>query len=340
MKKADANLMKEINLNNVRQAMKLVETATKPQLASLTNLSVVTVNSLVKELQELGELFEDDTVPSNGGRPALTYKYNYDHSLALVIYIKENDGQELISATVVNLRNESLDKKDVILSVFQRKRMYQMIEQLVGLYPSIKVIGIGIPGQAVNGEIMVSSHRELMGVRLIEELETQFKLPVMVENDVNAAIFGYAMNQDLEEDQCMLGIYLPQSYPPGMGIYLNGKIFRGKNGMSGEVKYLPLGLDWAGEMDPKLFIDGICRLIQTVNIVLAPDRVVIYQDIVDPETLQAAWKAFNREHWMPSDPDLIWEQTFQQDFESGLRKLTLQELEPAQNRSASHSPWN
>lgn len=66
MKKANANLIKEINLNNVRQAMKRVETATKPQLAALTKLSVVTVNSLVKELHDLGEIFEDETVPSNG----------------------------------------------------------------------------------------------------------------------------------------------------------------------------------------------------------------------------------------------------------------------------------
>ena len=36
MKIANANLMKEININNVRQVMKQVETAT-PQLASLTN---------------------------------------------------------------------------------------------------------------------------------------------------------------------------------------------------------------------------------------------------------------------------------------------------------------
>lgn len=108
MKKADANLMKEINLNMVRQMMKRVETATKPQLASLTKLSVVTINSLVKELRELGEIFEDETAPSSGGRPALTYRYNYDFSLALVIYMKENLGQELVSATVVNLENQIL----------------------------------------------------------------------------------------------------------------------------------------------------------------------------------------------------------------------------------------
>nr|WP_263638970.1 hypothetical protein [Paenibacillus faecis] len=35
------------------------------------------------------EIFKDKTAPSSGGRPALTYRYNYDFSLALVIYMKE-----------------------------------------------------------------------------------------------------------------------------------------------------------------------------------------------------------------------------------------------------------
>lgn len=74
--------MKEINLNNVRQVMKRMETATKPQLAAMTKLSVVTVNSLVKELSGLGELFEDLVVPSNGGdlhRPIVLITISASH---------------------------------------------------------------------------------------------------------------------------------------------------------------------------------------------------------------------------------------------------------------------
>ncbi|WP_334076739.1 ROK family protein [Paenibacillus sanfengchensis] len=329
MKKADANLMKEINLNIVRQMMKRVETATKPQLASLTKLSVVTINSLVKELRELGEIFEDETAPSSGGRPALTYRYNYDFSLALVMYMKENLGQELVSATVVNLENQILHQEEHLMSVFDRERFYKIIGHFLTLYPAIKVIGVGIPGQAVNGEVTVSGHRELTGFRLVEEIESQFGLPIMVENDINAALSGYCAKQELEDEQCILGMYFPVGYPPGMGIYLDGKIVKGKNGMAGEIKFLPFDLDWRRKMDKEKFLGAVCQIIQTVNAVLAPDKVVIYQDRVEADGWASMWEAYQIRQPMPSYPEVIFQGTFQQDFEAGMRWLTLKELEPA-----------
>jgi hypothetical protein len=328
MRTANANLMKEINLNNVRQVMKRINTATKPQLAALTKLSVVTVNSLVKELHELGELFEDLTVPSNGGRPAQTYRYNYNFSLGLVIYLKDKEGQVLISATVVNLENEILAKDEHIIPVFERQFFCDIIEYSIALYPSIKVIGIGIPGQVVNGEIKVSSHHELTGSRMIQEIEQQFELPILVENDVNAAISGYCMNQGGEEKQYLLGLYFPSRYPPGMGIYLNGKILKGNQGMSGEIKFLPDMPDWSLEMGKDTFIDTTCRIIQTLNAVLAPDKIVIYQDKVELEIWTSAWEAYQLRHPMPIYPQIVLQDTFQEDFEAGLRWLTLKSLEP------------
>jgi hypothetical protein len=329
MRIANANLMKEINLNNVRQVMKRIGTATKPQLASLTKLSVVTVNSIVKELYELGELFEDVIVPSNGGRPAQTYRYNYNFSLALVMYIKEKEGQVLVSASVVNLEDDILVKDEYIIPVFVREFFYEIIGNTLALYPSIKVLGIGIPGQAVNGEIKVSSHQELTGSRMIQEIESRFGLPILVENDVNAAISGYCMKQGESEKQSLLGLYFPNRYPPGMGIYLNGKILRGNQGMSGEIKFLPDMPDWRLEMLKDTFIDVTFRIIQIVNAVLAPDKIVIYQDKVDNKVWMSAWEAYQLEHPMPIYPQVVLQNTFQEDFESGLRSLTLKELEPS-----------
>ncbi|WP_341348778.1 ROK family protein [Paenibacillus sp. FSL H3-0469] len=328
MRIANANLMKEINLNNVRQVMKRMETATKPQLAAMTKLSVVTVNSLVKELSGLGELFEDLVVPSNGGRPAQTYRFNYNFSLALVMYVTEKAGKVLVSVTVINLKDDILMKDEHIIPVFERDFFYTIIEHALSQYPAIKVIGIGIPGQAVNGEIKVSSLRELTGSRLIEEIETRFGLPILVENDVNAAISGYCMKHSEGEEQYLLGLYFPNGYPPGMGIYLNGSILKGNQGMSGEVKFLPDMPEWSLEMTRDAFIAATCRILQTVNAVLAPDRIVIYQDRVEEEVWTTAWTAYQLQHPMPVYPEVVLQHTFQDDFEHGLRRLTLKELEP------------
>lgn len=328
MKIANANLMKEININNVRQVMKQVETATKPQLASLTKLSVVTVNSLVKELCELGELYEDETIPSNGGRPALTYRYNYDFSLALVIYMNDKQGQDVITATVINLENTILLKEEHTLPEFDQTEFLGIIEPILAQYPSIKGIGIGIPGQTVNGEITVSSHQQLKGVRMVEEIEARFGLPVMVENDVNAAVSGYCSQQEIDEGNSVIGMYFPTHYPPGMGIYLNGKVVKGKNGMAGEIKFLPLEIDWYSPMKPDVFAERVYQMIHTVNAILAPDRVVVYQSQVEAETFIRGWESYRAGQLMPVFPEVIINESFQEHFEAGMRWLTLKELEP------------
>lgn len=327
MRKANTRLMKEINLNHVREVMQRMETATKPQLASMTKLSVVTINSLIRELHERGEVFEDLVVPSNGGRPAQTYRYNYDHSLALVLYLKEAEGQELVSAMVINLENTLLFKKDYVMSSFDKQQLYGIITHYISTYPAIKMMGIGIPGQVVNGEITVSSHQELMGSHLIKEIELEYGLRVLVENDVNAAISGYCLKQVQEEEQCTVGIYFPNRYPPGMGILWNGQVIRGKQGMSGEIKFLPNSPDWMNKMTSHAFMEAVCTILHTVNVVLAPDQIIIYQDRVEEQQLNDAWAVYRDTHPMASCSEVILQKTFQQDYEAGLRKMTLKEVQ-------------
>lgn len=326
MRKANAKLMKHINLNNVREAMQQIETATKPQLASLTKLSVVTINALVKELCNRGELFEDKVVPSNGGRPAQAYRYNYNYRLALVLYIQEMKGEELISATVINLENEVLSKEELILPVLDKQHILQLIKQFVVSYPSIHRIGIGIPGQAVDGDITVSSHDELINSRLIQDIQREFGLKVLVENDVNAAISGYCIQHEEMKEQCVTGIYFPNRYPPGLGIMLNGQIIQGKNGMSGEIKYLPSAPNWKRKMSDDEFLLQVCQIIQTVNAIVAPHQTVIYQERVEIEQLEAAWRQYQTENPMPTFPEVVYQKTFQDDFDAGLRWMILQEL--------------
>ena len=329
MEKANANLMKEINLNHVRRTMKQLEKATKPQLALLTGLSVVTINSLVKELLDFGELFEDNAVSSDGGRPAVAYRFNYDFNLAMVIHMHEKQGDDVVFTTVVNLHNDMVMKEEHAIPILDSSQLYEMIDQTLSLYPSIKVIGIGIPGQSVNGEITVSSHKKLLGVRLIEEVESRFGLPVVLENDVNAAISGYCSREPSSEDLCVLGVYFPDKYPPGMGIHIEGNIVRGKYGLAGEIKFLPMDVDWSSSLTAEHFMEILSRMIQTFNAVLAPDKIVVYQTKIDEDIWVKPWESYKSKHRMPYYPEIIFSDMFYEDFEEGMRWLTLKELEPS-----------
>lgn len=328
MKKISTHLIKEINLSNVRRVMKDIEIGTKPQIAELTQLSVVTINSLIKDLVEQGEIAEDKMIPSNGGRPALTYRYNYDFSMALVIYMNVKQGKDTISASVLNLREDILEKQEYHMPIFERTSFYEMIGYYLARYPAIKVIGVGIPGQAVDGQIIVSSHPNLQGVRMSEDIQSHFGIPVVLENDINAAITGYYVKHDSPQDQCIVGMYFPEKYCPGMGIHLNGQLIKGKQGMAGEIKFLPIEIDWESDLSKETFIETLCQLVQTTNAILAPQQIIMYQSYIQEAEWHPYWEAYQLKRSMPSYPELIFLDSFHQDFEVGMKWLTLKALEP------------
>jgi len=328
MNNANPNLVKELNMNTVRRVMKQTGEATKPQLSKLTGLSVVTINSLVKKLLDLGELMEDKPVPSKGGRPALNFRFNYDHRLALIIHLFEKDGKDVMYVTVINLDQQIAMQEKYPFQITDKKPFNDMMTKTLSLFPSVKVIGIGIPGQSVNGTIVVSSTEKLYGLRL-KEIQTKFGLPVITENDVNAAISGYCCREEVSENECILGVYFPEKSPPGMGIYLNGRIVKGKNGMAGEIKFLPLAVDWSAPMDNESFIETVCKVLQSLSAVLAPDKIVLYQERINKDRFFQSWESYQLDNPLPTCPEIFLSTAFYEDFENGMQWLTLKELAPA-----------
>lgn len=54
--KADTRLMKQLNKSTLRNILSQKRTATKPELAKYSGLSVVTVNALLSEMLYSGEV--------------------------------------------------------------------------------------------------------------------------------------------------------------------------------------------------------------------------------------------------------------------------------------------
>ncbi|WP_233567681.1 hypothetical protein [Cohnella faecalis] len=66
----NAIVIKEVNVNFVRKALKTQGRATKQQLAQATGLSIVTVGTVLRLLLLEGEVLEGEPISSSGGRPA------------------------------------------------------------------------------------------------------------------------------------------------------------------------------------------------------------------------------------------------------------------------------
>ncbi|OWR32496.1 transcriptional regulator [Saccharibacillus sp. O23] len=326
MKRADTTLMKAFNLNAVRRVLRQKGSATKPQLAAETGLSVVTVAALVRELEERGELIEEADGTSTGGRPASVYRFDYGHTLALVMHLHEIRGVDTVMASVVDLNGQSLTEETKAFKGLNRKTFLEWVEDLLTAFPRIQAIGLGIPGQAIEGRIEVSSHERLLGLNPAELLGEPFGLPVVLENDVNAALRGYLAAGS--EEGTVLGIYFPDKYPPGMAICIDGDLIAGKQGMAGEVKYLPLGIDWNSPPEGEAWSEAVCKLVHLVSVVLAPHRIVLYGDRTDGGTWIKDWRRYLNRFPLPAEPEIEWSDRFAEHFASGIREWTLKTLEP------------
>ncbi|GAA0372525.1 ROK family protein [Bacillus horti] len=328
MEKANGKVIKKQNLNHLRKELKRIGTATKAILSQNTGLSVVTVNSLLAELLETGEVKEDKIVPSGGGRPALTYSYNPNFRLAIVLLLNENHGEDMLVVHVVNLFGERIFKEEHVMPHYDYRQFDNVITKVISEFPKISAIGIGIPGQSIDGQITVSSHKNLIGVQLLKHLENTYQLPILLENDINAALKGYcSTHQMTNQDNLVVGLYFPKHHPPGMAIYRNGYIEKGQYGMAGEIKFLPLQIDWKSVLSDEDFIQVFCQITHITNVILAPHKIVIYQNKIADRLLSEQWQSYLMNHYMPSTPEMAFLHSFELDFYKGVKTSILQQIE-------------
>jgi hypothetical protein len=328
----NVNLMKQINLDTVRRVIKENKKATKPQLANLTGLSVVTINSLVEVLLGNGEILVDELEVSSGGRPAAIYSFNEEYSMALVIYTNEYEMKDLTHVSVVNLYGEVIEGNEIVLDEITEHSFDLTIEKMLKKYPNIKLIGIGMPGQEIRGKMEISDYISLEGKSLVEHLRNQFQIPVIFENDVNAAVLGYCTSNQCD-DKSVVGIYIPEKYPLGAGIFINGDMYKGKDGFAGEAKFLPDGFDWK---NPAYVSENISvalkKLIITFTCLLNPDILVIYRENLTEAAINTIIEDCKKTIKSEVMPDIIVLSDFGEDFAEGIKQISLKPLEPKWQR--------
>lgn len=66
------------------------------------------------------------------------------------------------------------------------------MEKLIAEYPKISSIAIGVPGSVDNGRIFhIPGYVDFQNFDIKGFYENHFSIPVVVENDMNAAVLGY-----------------------------------------------------------------------------------------------------------------------------------------------------
>ncbi|MGN1007745.1 MAG: ROK family protein [Butyricicoccus sp.] len=350
----DITKVKEINVELIKSALKELGTATKAQIADETEISVATCGKILNELCERGEIREA-AITSNGyGRPAKSYAYNGDFSLIASLYVATDCGKTTISVRVSNLLGEILEEYTNEIERATYEVLEEHMARLADQYDRLKVVSIGIPGYITNDIVGLCNFVDLMGLPLRSMLQEKFPAyKILVENDMNAAAFGFYKenydacdtsiafihspvnartgiekvmenNPDLElseEQKTMINL----SINYGAGFVSNGRILRGFSGFAGEVSFLPV-ICSSNTDKVDASVEGMAYIIGSVVPILNPEIIALTGGYFDEKIVESIVERCLRIITPQHMPKIVLRDSVYSEYMNGLFHLGLEEL--------------
>ena len=321
------SFLKERNLKILKRILFERKTATKTELSNISNLSTVTVNSLVKVLVETGEFIEGELIQQKMGRPAVVYSFNYNFQKYLLLSIQEEKNKLYINTVITNMAGEITDRKLYSFENIEMQAIIEIIDEAVKENNSIAAIGISIPGQTKDEKIFVSWNEKLNGWNLKKEISSKYDIPVKVENDANLVTVGYCIKNNIYSRESVVGIYFPKDSLPGASIFWDGKIFTGKDGLAGEIKYLPDFINYRKITSADSVIEKLINTIVLFNSITAPGLFIIYAENINEDEFQK--RVYDNEiiKRQPNVPVIKVADTFGEDIITGLQWLVASDID-------------
>jgi DNA-binding Lrp family transcriptional regulator len=325
--------MKKVILSGIRKSLLQLGSATKVELSDKLGLSFPTISKFLAQMEKDGEIILVGLDESSGGRRANRYKYNPEHMLGLSIFLERTETNYTIFNCIGEVKEQG--KVPSVLKDDGLNLLTKCIENLMNKYPKISSIAIGVPGSVDCGRIFyIPGYEQFQNFDLKGYYEEQFSIPVVVENDMNAAVLGYNNNKGNKVKDSLIYLYLGQN-GPGAGIMLNGDVVRGSTFFSGEVSFVPqyddrnFGQALEKEIGSKKIticedneIDAISRLVASFVAIINPHTIIFSNDEVEKATLNKI--AIGSSKYIPSEhlPELTMSD-WRQDYLYGLQSLGL-----------------
>lgn len=213
------------------------------ELSKELNTSIPTITKLIGELIDEGFLEDLGKMGTSGGRRPSIYGLNP----AAGYFIGADIRRHHISIAASNFKGKILEYVDNIPFVLENteKSLAALCELLnrhtrkFGINEDkVLAYGINLTGR-VNHETGYSfSYFIGEDKPVTSTLESILKTPVFIENDSRAMTYGEYICGVAQNEKNML--FLNVSWGLGMGMILDGKLFYGKSGFSGEIGHFPL----------------------------------------------------------------------------------------------------
>ncbi|KPQ20077.1 MAG: bifunctional transcriptional regulator / sugar kinase [Algoriphagus marincola HL-49] len=216
---------------------------TASEICTEVGISLPTVNSLLSDLMSSGEVIKQGRAESQGGRKPDLYRLAEDAFYVLSVDLSKFT----INLCLYSCHNQPITEKECHKLVLNNEReTFDRIADLTEAYlqksgiPSEKIIAIGIsmPGlvDAVGG--VNYTYLRFGRKTLLDSFEERFQKKVFLENDARAMTLAEFKFGPDHTHKNVLGVFV--GWGIGLGIIIDGKIYRGASGFAGEFSHSPI----------------------------------------------------------------------------------------------------
>ncbi len=245
--RGNRDLIRGINRSILLNAIKTHGPISRAELAQMSGLSPATVTTITGELIKESLVFEKETGDSSGGRPPILLALN--PCGGFVVGVKLMEGHAV--AALADLNATVLEKETI---EFTDDNVETVIDALVTLVnhlihrgdirkKQLLGVGVGLAGvvDSSQGILRQSPFLGWKDTPLRDLLENHLHVPVYIDNDVNALTLGEKwLGNGLPVDNF---IVVTVGRGIGMGLVINGQIYRGKSGGAGEFGHIVVDPD-------------------------------------------------------------------------------------------------
>ncbi|MCM3724878.1 ROK family protein [Neobacillus cucumis] len=234
-------VVKRNNKSLVLQMIIDKEPISRADIAQVTGLNKGTVSSMVNELLEEELIYESGPGESSGGRRPVLLHFNKVAGYAIGIDIGVNYILSVLTDLKGNIiieKNQRIDDSSFsAVKELVKTGIHSLLDEMPQSKYGVVGLGLGVAGIVdKEGMVLLAPNLGWKNVSLKAEIEDVFKLPVIIENEANAGAYGekqFGAGQHHENI-----IYISAGIGIGVGIILNGELYQGNNGYSGEFGHM------------------------------------------------------------------------------------------------------
>ena len=241
------DLMRTTNMLSVFNCIRKHGPVSKRMIQVETGLSWGAVSTFSSVLLERGVISEAGRVDAGAGRSAIAFDIDLENNLIIGL-----------DANVIGMTGVVIDLKSRVKTTVHQElcshrieelleQMKRIIRELIGKVhdpAAIKGIGVAFPGHVDSQRgysVMARQFSSLEPLDVCGILSREFGLPVVIEHDPNCSavseqLFGAGQGVDN-----LLFVRLSKGI--GMGIILDGEIYHGSTGATGEIGHITMDPD-------------------------------------------------------------------------------------------------